>query len=1071
VLAGTTAALAQVTAVDTDTTTHGSWISKYGACGFVLFGQKDAVGVQTPVCNPATGVACPNQQTSNPLQNNPLLGNYNQGATSDLQDCRGQTSTSGFIGNIHYTTRLCGVANPGFATIGSLPPGYITYQGQHFPPNAQGYLWQCNSGNAGALQFPSNNLQVPPTSCDTLGSGCSFPANIASTADDAAETLCDATPVGLCIDLDFSGVPAVSGGYKLSAYFLDFDNGGASVCGGGPPRVEDVDLFFADGTHVAGSSKTVSSFQQGTYINWTLNPLPSKLTINVDRSNSVNAVLSALFLDQANSNTCGLGPHITLKKLTNGIDTPNPNDGQAPAIPPGSGVTWSYLVTNDGPENLVNISLTDTPVGPISCPSTALSVGQSMICTKTGVAQTLTLGGPNTVSGTCGGQQNKPLYENTGHVVGTGQISNIPVSAEYKSHYCNTNVPPPPQLSVVKSPKNGTFTQGSQVSFTIVVSNPAPAGSSSATNVQLTDALPGAGGLIWQTATPSQGTCANPIASNNLSCSLGTIAAGGSVTVTVTSTATTPPGACQLQSNPDAHATADGGLVADDSGSLNCTPPPPTITIKKFTNGADANDPNGTDVPNVNPGTMVTWTYVITNTGTVSIPKGNITVTDNTPGVTPVFDSILVGSDPNNLAPGNQWLYKTTGIALDLTQPPPAGVHTQPMACTANGTQPPRTAYTNIGTVTIPGQQAMDPSSYCNPPPLECPAGGFSFFIDANGDLNITYDQFPAPNDNSYGVNAVGWGGANKHKFQDLVGSDHAGFQLTNASGTVVLSFNIDYISQVTTGTLPPSGYKSLGPFGGDGKILTGTLAAGDIEFDSSLARNLNNTGYFSGGVQVVGKPGTAGCPGANFNCQDLLINSPTTVDTISNYTLVTPNPWNAGWDFHDTYFVKLHKAKLQNIGFLNAAGQQVGTVSPNLDQLHNSPAKACPAVPPGPVNVTVTKAAAASGKNVVLTLMNNTTTSDAILTALALTWPASNGNLQQVKFDGDVVYNVSSAPPSLTLNTAQLQAASTDAKRTIAKNSSDTVTLVFQNNADTNMTHYTGTFTFNSSSTVNLFP
>src|SRR5204862_383469 len=103
--------------------------------------------------------------------------------------------------------------------------------------------------------------------------------------------------------------------------------------------------------------------------------------------------------------------------------------------------------------------------------------------------------------------------------------------------------PPPPQLTVVKTPDNGTFTQGSQVSFTIVVSNPAPFGGQAATNVQLTDQLPGNGGLVFQTATPTQGSCANPIAGNFLSCSLGTIPAGGSVTVTVFSTATTPPGA------------------------------------------------------------------------------------------------------------------------------------------------------------------------------------------------------------------------------------------------------------------------------------------------------------------------------------------------------------------------------------------------------------------------------------------------------------------------------------------------------------------------------------------------
>src|SRR5262249_59181852 len=65
--------------------------------------------------------------------------------------------------------------------------------------------------------------------------------------------------------------------------------------------------------------------------------------------------------------------------------------------------------------------------------------------------------------------------------------------------------------------------------------------------------------------------------------------------------------------------------------------------------------------------------------------------------------------------PGEVWLYTATGTALDLTQPPPAGTHTVPNVCTEAGTrQPPSTAYTNLGTVTIPGATASDPSSYCN---------------------------------------------------------------------------------------------------------------------------------------------------------------------------------------------------------------------------------------------------------------------------------------------------------------------------------------------------------------------
>jgi uncharacterized repeat protein (TIGR01451 family)/MYXO-CTERM domain-containing protein len=132
-----------------------------------------------------------------------------------------------------------------------------------------------------------------------------------------------------------------------------------------------------------------------------------------------------------------------------------------------------------------------------------------------------------------------------------------------------------PQLSVVKTPDNGMFQMGSQIAFTIVVSNPAAPGSPSATNVALSDQLPGNGGLVWSNVSTSQGSCTTPIVGNLLTCSLGTIAPQGSVTVTVSSASTTPADACQFQPNPVALATADGGLTAQDGGSLDCSPLPP----------------------------------------------------------------------------------------------------------------------------------------------------------------------------------------------------------------------------------------------------------------------------------------------------------------------------------------------------------------------------------------------------------------------------------------------------------------------------------------------------------------
>ena len=491
------------------------------------------------------------------------------------------------------------------------------------------------------------------------------------------------------------------------------------------------------------------------------------------------------------------------------------------------------------------------------------------------------------------------------------------------------------------------------------------------------------------------------------------------------------------------------GASANDSSSY-CNPPPaPNVTLVKFTNGQDANDPNAAGVPNLPPGAVVTWTYRVTNTGETAAPRANVSVTDDTAGVAPTFTSEISGNGNTIFEPGEVWLYTATGTALNLAITPPAGVHTVANSCTSGGAQPARTAYVNIGSVTIPGAAASDPSSYCNISPLaplSCPDGSFTYSVQTNGNLNIVYDQFPAPNDNSYGVNAVGWG-TRGHTFGNLTGSDHAGFQLVDGNGVVKLDFEIDYIS-AKTGT--PSGYGSLGVTGGDGTLnlaADGQGAAG-ITGDSSMARNLNNLGYFVGGVQT---PATM----TATNGTNLLVNSPRTVNTTDDYRLATPNPWANGWDFHDTYYVTISAARLASLGF----NPQTWTVRPNPDKLHNSPAKPCPVVGGGgSCNLSVTLKKPQT-KEVQITIANGATV-DSVLTALSLTWPAANGKLMQIKLDGDMLYDKPDiAAPSANLTTAQLVADQN--KRTIQKGSSDVLHLIFEKNVDTNLSHYSGVLNF----------
>lgn len=149
--------------------------------------------------------------------------------------------------------------------------------------------------------------------------------------------------------------------------------------------------------------------------------------------------------------------------------------------------------------------------------------------------------------------------------------------------------------------------------------------------------------------------------------------------------------------------------------------------------------------------------------------------------------------------------------------------------------------------------------------------------------------------DNTYGVNSIGW---DNHKFGDLVGSDHAEIHLKDPTGLTVFHFATDYIADDDTS---PSGYLSLGIWGGEGKMFEGdetqVLAA-----TTSISRNLNDRGY-----------------------AEYVVDSPATDE---NYT---PNPMTPDWDYRVVYEVWIALS-----GF---TADQL-PVSACIDNIHASPSK-----------------------------------------------------------------------------------------------------------------------------------
>ena len=117
---------------------------------------------------------------------------------------------------------------------------------------------------------------------------------------------------------------------------------------------------------------------------------------------------------------------------------------------------------------------------------------------------------------------------------------------------------------------------------------------------------------------------------------------------------------------------------------VNRALPRPSITLQKDTNGADADDPPGTFVPE---GDDVTWTYVVTNTGNVTL--SDVEVTDD--------QDVEVRCPDDEIPPGEE------------------------MRCTAEGTAE-AGLYSNIGSVTAVDPfdtevEASDPSHYTGSAP------------------------------------------------------------------------------------------------------------------------------------------------------------------------------------------------------------------------------------------------------------------------------------------------------------------------------------------------------------------
>lgn len=141
---------------------------------------------------------------------------------------------------------------------------------------------------------------------------------------------------------------------------------------------------------------------------------------------------------------------------------------------------------------------------------------------------------------------------------------------------------------------------------------------------------------------------------------------------------------------------------------------------------ADANDPDGTDVPVIPIGNAISFLYQVTYNCPPSVicePVNPISVTivDNQlPSATiSVFGPLNDANSNGLLDPDDVWLYKVRGLqAIDLAAPELTLPGGGPLAGCVNagdggGTRP---TYVNRARVIGPSTSDEDPAAYCNPP-------------------------------------------------------------------------------------------------------------------------------------------------------------------------------------------------------------------------------------------------------------------------------------------------------------------------------------------------------------------
>ena len=302
----------------------------------------------------------------------------------------------------------------------------------------------------------------------------------------------------------------------------------------------------------------------------------------------------------------------------------------------GTGLTYTITVTNAGPSDAHSVTVTDSLPTGLSNATYSLDGGPSTPWTGTLLLGTMVPGQTHTIVISATVDADVPLGTTLVNNATVSSSTSDPVPANNDAT-ATTTVDALADLSITKTDGVTSVVAGqSSGTYTITVTN---AGPSDATAVSLTDTFPT--GFSRGTVSPSQGTCTG---SPSFTCDLGTIAAGGTATVTIAYTVPATTTGDQTNTAAVTSAVPDPDQTNDTASDTDTVSSIADLSITK-TDG----------VTSVIAGTNTTYTMTITNDGPSSVTGA--TVVDPLPaGVT--FVSATGGATYDA---GTNTIHYTTG--------------------------------------------------------------------------------------------------------------------------------------------------------------------------------------------------------------------------------------------------------------------------------------------------------------------------------------------------------------------------------------------------------------------------